>query len=341
MKYLVFALALIYSVTGNSKELKLRVHSASITAEKNDTPKKGFADVRVEIYSNVTGNSVSEIDLWFMDNSYQVHLVTDNNGYTQIFLPTGKKKLITQKVGSKEKVDLITKNFHEDSTYIIKGNLALNDLEIIEVEPPVMVEKPVVYIYSEEDSTPFDMSIFTKSQLSFVYPAAQEQVGENELHYNLTINKDGTIISDGKEYPYLFWDGRMPLSSNFDEGFIVGRDTLVQFLEAQLTSIGLNEREKTDFITYWAPRMQKRDQVCMKFIFNNDYHNTISSHKYSTKPDSELRMFMTFTYTIPTSEDFIPYQEFPKFEREGLTIVEWGGSEISILQKAVGVKLNK
>ncbi len=45
----------------------------------------------------------------------------------------------------------------------------------------------------------------------------------------------------------------------------------------------------------------------------------------SPAPDTQIRVFMTY-YSSDTPVD-IPEQELPHHERNGFTLVEWGGSE--------------
>lgn len=346
----LFGIIALLCITANSLFAEGRLKSATeidVIAKKNESAIEGFALVQVELYDLDYETPLFGQDLWFMDNSYQIHVTLDVDGKCTVYMPTGIKEMYTETFDTQSKFSLKLVDLHQDSTYLIKGVVSLKELGFKNVEPPttimvepdIMVEKPIIYLYSEEDSTDVDISIYTKSDIQFVYPTAQEKVGQKELHYTLKLNKNGTILSDNKEYPYLFWDGRMPMFERFDEGFIVAKDSVISFLETTLSKMGMNEREQTDFITYWAPRMQKRDKVCMKFRFGADYDEFISTNKYSIKPDSELRVFMSFTYAIPTNDSFIPYQEIPVFKRKGLTVVEWGGAEISLIQRPVGVRL--
>ena len=57
-----------------------------------------------------------------------------------------------------------------------------------------------------------------------------------------------------KEYILnLFWEAKSYDEQNTNEGFIVSEENAEEFLEEKLIILGLNEKEKTDFITFWLP----------------------------------------------------------------------------------------
>jgi hypothetical protein len=58
----------------------------------------------------------------------------------------------------------------------------------------------------------------------------------------------------------LFWEAKTTglkyqSISNDVDGFLIATDTLVPFLENALNQLGLNAKEQTDFITFWAPQL--------------------------------------------------------------------------------------
>ena len=70
---------------------------------------------------------------------------------------------------------------------------------------------------------------------------------------------DGTLINreDGKEYSYLFWEGKSDVVYDMTHGYVVkGADTAA-FLQATLSRMGLIPREYNEFIVFWLPRMEK------------------------------------------------------------------------------------
>jgi len=117
------------------------------------------------------------------------------------------------------------------------------------------VKKPVIYLYPKEDLTPITVDVSLRyGKFSCVYPSM------NNGRWKVIASPNGDIIDQNdtsKKYPYLFWEGKRGNSWGFDDKkayCIAGKDCVV-FLEDVLTRLGLNYKEKTDFITYWAPKL--------------------------------------------------------------------------------------
>lgn len=182
--------------------------------------------------------------------------------------------------------------------------------------------KPVIYLYPEKTQD-VSLKLNYNGQLEFTYP-------EYKSGWNVTAHPDGTIESNGKEYNYLFWDGKMDsekLKFDVNEGFVVSSTELTSFLDSTLTLMGLNSKETADFITYWAPMMMPKHKNYIHFMWNKDY-DQIATINVSPKPNSQFRLFMVWTIFPPDGMPtvFIP-QTLPQFERKGFTLIEWGGSE--------------
>jgi len=60
--------------------------------------------------------------------------------------------------------------------------------------------------------------------------------------------------------------------------------------------------------------------------FAETEYTDISRMTITPQPDSLLRVFMVFRELEEATS--LPPQTFEPFEREGFTVVEWGGSEI-------------
>ena len=88
--------------------------------------------------------------------------------------------------------------------------------------------------------------------------------------------------------------------------------------------MGLTEDEMNEFIVYWLPLMEHNKYNLISF--QGDVYTNSAKLNITPTPDSLLRIFMTF---VPLEEavDIQP-QQLETFERNGFTVVEWGGSEI-------------
>ena len=75
----------------------------------------------------------------------------------------------------------------------------------------VLDEKPVVYVYPEEEQG-LTMTIDVKGTLDMVYPAPERQVQTEEgtrASWTISAAPDGTLTdASGRSYPYVFWEGR-------------------------------------------------------------------------------------------------------------------------------------
>lgn len=210
-----------------------------------------------------------------------------------------------------------------DSILIQPGYRTVIHFQFRDPEQEMHLKKPVIYTYSDQEKL-VDITIQPKGDLTFTYP--QAEAGK----WSGTVHADGSFTSNGKNYPYLFWEGerKQSLHSDFTSGFVVKQDEVVPFLEKQLSAMGLNEKEQTDFITFWGPIMAKSESGFAHFLFNEDY-TTIASLEVSPKPDHVYRVYLLWT-PLENEQRLSPEpQTIPKVTREGFYVIEWGGSEMS------------
>ena len=174
--------------------------------------------------------------------------------------------------------------------------------------------KPVIYLYPEKEQE-VNVKLDLDGKFTFTYP-------EYNNGWNVTAKPDGTIISDGKEYSYLFWEGLMPtFKPDFKEGFVVKGSDSAEFLRETRSQMGLTPKEYNEFIVYWAPKLQENEYN--KIYFAEDDYTDEAKLEINPKPDSILRVFMV--YEKADENTILPKQEIKPFERKGFTVVEWGG----------------
>ena len=95
------------------------------------------------------------------------------------------------------------------------------------------------------------------------------------------------------------------------------------FLAEALTKLGLNDRERNEFIIYWLPHMQ--DNAYNLISFQNENYTNHATLDISPKPDTVIRVMMAWK---PLKESItIQPQKLDSVERNGFTVVEWGGTE--------------
>ena len=187
------------------------------------------------------------------------------------------------------------------------------------------IAKPVLYLYPEKK-----MDVSVKLSLKdAVFSCTYPDYGKG---WSITAYPSGKLVNkaDKKEYSYLYWELDSNMKFDFSKGFIVkGKDTAV-FLQKTLAQMGLKPKEYNEFIVYWLPRMQNNEYNLISFQ-NKTYTDNVKL-KISPKPDSVLRVNMAYkpltAKQAKKQKASLKPQTFPKFERKGFTVVEWGGEEI-------------
>jgi len=180
--------------------------------------------------------------------------------------------------------------------------------------------KPVIYLYPEHETDVHVELELTESDLYTTYPKYNNG-------WDVTAYPDGTLLNkaDGTHHKYLFWDSsNCRTRYDFSRGFCVAGSDTERFLKEKLTYMGLTEDEMNEFIVYWLPLMEHNKYNLI--TFQGDAYTASAKLNITPAPDSMLRIFMAY---VPLEEavDIEP-QQLSTFERNGFTVVEWGGSKI-------------
>lgn len=182
--------------------------------------------------------------------------------------------------------------------------------------PQAECGKPVIYLYPQ---TATKVSVKLDPQGGFT---ASEPAYHNG--WSVMARPDGqlTEVKSGTVYPYLFWEGRGAVYQQPKKGFVVTINQVEGFLREKLTALGLNEKERADFIEFWLPRMQGAPYYFVTFL-GNAAMDAIAPMQVTPKPDTVIRVLMDFS----PLEKPIPVEGFKiqTPERTGFTVVEWGG----------------
>lgn len=173
--------------------------------------------------------------------------------------------------------------------------------------------KPVIYLYPQKT---------TKISV---------QVGANvtksEPRYNngwtVTAHPDGTLVTNGKTYENLFWEGTgTGIYPTVDRGFVVKQADVQATLIDHLARLGLNQKETNDFMEFWLPRMPKTPYARISWLTTREM-NALAPLTLSKQPDTLIRVFVDFEgLTAPIQ---IQPQHLSHIPRTGFTVIEWGG----------------
>lgn len=179
--------------------------------------------------------------------------------------------------------------------------------------------KPVIYLYPEEETEVSVQVHFAEGgALTCTYP-------EYGNGWEVTALPDGTIFDkDGNEYYCLYWEGEGSAKLESGKGWCVAGSDTAAFLCEKLLEIGLTAREANEFIIYWLPDLQKNPYNLITF-HTDDYAQSVPL-TVSPAPDTVIRVFMTYEPVDTFTE--IELQVLPHYERNGFTLVEWGGSPV-------------
>lgn len=200
------------------------------------------------------------------------------------------------------------------------------------------MEKPNIYIYPDYFSQPtlsFNGHTVVETEVTLTinggeltssWPEASEE--GRDYNWHVYASEDGTVYDeDGNEYSYLFWEGNSVWTPDFSEGFCVRGEDTAEFLRNVLGNMGLTPREYNEFIVYWAPRMQCNEYNLISFqgdVYDRTCPLNVIDADGNT-PDNLLRVMMA--WKAVDGYMTIKPQSFKPFNRDGFTVVEWGGRE--------------
>ncbi|MGV3630636.1 MAG: hypothetical protein ACO1O6_05505 [Bacteroidota bacterium] len=270
--------------------------------------------------------------------------VTVERGDDNILLPDGSFAILMKLSKPSLKMYTTGSNMLVFDKFELKGGCRMKlkfylESGTVEDEPRFEVKKPVIYCYSEKNLS-FELALKPKGSLNFVYPPMlpgntwKLAIRESQLY----------DLSTDVAYPYLFWEscqldvryktapaneykGDAASRTDVYRGDIVARDNLLAYLDTSLMEIGFTEREKTDFITFWVPQMQKYAYCLVQFQFDEECEQ-FAIYEISPAPDKVNRVYLLYSgfETYPYIKT-VP-KPLRKMKRKGFYLVDWGGVEL-------------
>ena len=241
-------------------------------------------------------------------NSFHLY-ITDETGSVSAL---GYEKYPKNYKKVRNSLDSIFKNIEEDKK-IISVNTNCNDSDDIDY-------KPIIYLYPEE-KTDINVKLGYKNKLTITYP-------EYNNGWEIEAYPDGTLIDKktNRNFYSLFWEGYNTQTNGIrNEGFIVKGSDSSKFLEEKLSILGLNDREKEEFIIYWLPKLINNKYNYIRFATLEEQNKNMPL-LVNPKPDTIIRINME-TKKLERKIK-IKEQKLSKVTREGFTLVEWGWNNI-------------
>ena len=201
--------------------------------------------------------------------------------------------------------------------YALKHAFTVDELDSLAKNKPIpLTGKPVIYLYPEA-ATEVAVTLGYPGPFTHTDPAY-------DGGWRVLAQPDGRLVNlaDGREYPYLFWEGDVPVDWRFDEGFCVAGRDAEAFLREKLPALGLLPAEYEEFIDYWLPELERNPYNLVTFA--GAQYEALAPLAVSPAPDSVLRVHMVYKALQTPVE--LPEQALRPFRRRGFTVVEWGGS---------------
>ena len=178
------------------------------------------------------------------------------------------------------------------------------------------IAKPILYLYPEEE-TDVTVSFSNPEILDTTYPKFNN-------YWRVTASPNGDLLDkDNKYYYALYWDEKKVHTVDFSEGFYVEKNNAIEFLEEKLSYIGLNDKERNEFIMYWLPILEKNEKSLVYFELTEE-RESYNKLLINPEPDSMLRLVIHIKKVDERTN--IKKQTLTKFVRRGFSVVEWGGT---------------
>lgn len=188
-------------------------------------------------------------------------------------------------------------------------------------EYPSIDAKPIIYIYPTK-TIDVKVKLGEPQNLICTYPKYAKE------GWNITAQPDGTLTDKitGRKLYSLYWEGKDKEEFKVEkEGFCVEREKTAEFLEKKLNILGLNYKEQEEFIVYWLPKLEANKYNYIRFATMEEIEKNMPL-EVSPAPDTLIRVLMAWKGLDEQVQ--VEEQQLTKIERNGYTVVEWGGTEI-------------
>ena len=180
-------------------------------------------------------------------------------------------------------------------------------------------KKPVIYLYPEE-KTEVSVTLSNPERIICDYP-------EYNDGWNVVADPDGSLkdVNTGKNLYCLYYETRIPKFLVKNEGFVIKSEDVADFLDEKLEILGLNDRERNEFIIYWLPKLEQNKYNYIRFL-TKDEIDAYQKLTVEPSPDTVIRVMMSYKGLDEPIK--VKEQKLDPAERVGFAVVEWGGIEM-------------
>ena len=218
--------------------------------------------------------------------------------------------LVVQAVGNNKNINTNTTNTNTNTTNTVVPRRHV-------VDPYLVEDKPIIYIYPEKDMN-VSVKLPLKDNITVSYPKYIDG-------WNVYAKADGTLLDldTNKELYSLYYEAIPEVGYEVkDDGFVVEGKDVAEFLDEKLEVLGLNAKEREEFIVYWLPILEGNKYNYIRFATKEEI-NENTPLEITPAPQTLIRVMMTFK-GLDNPID-VKEQELTRVERNGYTVVEWGG----------------
>ncbi len=323
---IIFCIAIYFTIHNNTRKETNFIYLKSVLSNKVDNEilkKDNYVFTSYEEYKKVFGTlKLSEND--FKDNNYLLLNIGSDPCNEKEITPTNYSVNVNNikvSITYKSTCGVCAK---ENVYYLLKVNKNITSPNVnIEYKAiskeecnPNIDYKPLIYLYPTVD-TKVNVKLGRSEALTSTYPKYKDS-------WNVLAKPDGELIDDkGRTFYGLYWEGYNTIDVTFEDGFVVGRDNLIPFLEEKLSVLGLTEREANEFIIYWLPKLEENEYNLIRFE-SIDKINKNMPLIINPKPDTVIRILME--YKKADKDTKVKTQALVTPVRKGFTVVEWGGT---------------
>jgi hypothetical protein len=200
------------------------------------------------------------------------------------------------------------------------------DAPIMDTSDPELWEKMEKYAQEHGKCLDSPLYLYPSSPIKVTVKVGRPVFNSNLAYqdgWEVVALPNGTMITSAGLLDKITYDYAAPISIP-QEGYVVPRTQLTDLLTTYATTLGLNPRESSDFISHW----EKTVPTTYPYIFVSHYQGKDAQEilplDIEPKPDTLLQLVMVFKplstiYTLPSK----PILPFPP--RAGFTAVEWSG----------------
>jgi hypothetical protein len=179
-------------------------------------------------------------------------------------------------------------------------------------EPEVLFKKPNIYLYPKEHRI-LKIKVEPRGYITRSIPNYNGQ-------WQVAVDPQSKIDN---QYDFLFYEAMIHYPFALNEGWIADRERFPSTMNLVLTEIGLNAKEKEDFLQYWLKELKwEKDYYRVYYLDSNEVSKAIKLD-VTPEPDSLLRAF--FVFVPDDNPSTLKEPNITPFVRKGFTVVEWGG----------------